>query len=374
MIEQKKESLKVAKARLIEAVRSATPRVVKHYIKRSMPSSLELKHVERAQKKILVMLAADYGNLGDVAITYAQHKWLEKNFPEYRVIEVPISQTYKAMRKLKRVVSNDDIVTIVGGGNMGDMFEGIEEQRRFIVKMFKRNQIISFPQTIDFSNTAKGKISLKRTQKAYNSHDNLTLIARETNSYNTMKQLFTAKILLTPDIVLSLDEYSGRQSEQRRKNKAVICIRQDKESILSKQARNDMLEVLKSKYKEVAYRDTHIGNVILTEDSRMEELESIWGEFQSADLVITDRLHGMIFCAITGTPCIALNNSNGKVRGVYDLWVKRLNGVILVKNVDNDSIEEAMAGLKKQLPKSTSVLRDEFRTIKDITQGNVKSK
>ncbi len=62
MIEQKKESLKVAKARLIEAVRSATPRVVKHYIKRSMPSSLELKHVERAQKKILVMLAADYGN------------------------------------------------------------------------------------------------------------------------------------------------------------------------------------------------------------------------------------------------------------------------------------------------------------------------
>ena len=48
-----------------------------------------------------------------------------------------------------------------------------------------------------------------------------------------------------------------------------------------------------------------------------------WEEFKHARLVITDRLHGMIFSAITGTPCVALNNSNGKVGFEYE-WLKNL--------------------------------------------------
>ncbi len=43
---------------------------------------------------------------------------------------------------------------------------------------------------------------------------------------------------------------------------------------------------------------------------RMEELNSKFAEFLSSGLVITDRLHGMIFAAITGTPCIALDNKS----------------------------------------------------------------
>ena len=30
------------------------------------------------------------------------------------------------------------------------------------------------------------------------------------------------------------------------------------------------------------------------------------------------RLHGMIMSVITDTPCIAMNNTSGKVKGVYD--------------------------------------------------------
>ena len=40
-------------------------------------------------------------------------------------------------------------------------------------------------------------------------------------------------------------------------------------------------------------------------------------EFASARLVITDRLHGLIFSAITNTPCIAFDNLSGKVHGTY---------------------------------------------------------
>ena len=49
------------------------------------------KDYKKKDKKIVLALAADYGNLGDVAITYAQRKFLEEKFPNYEVIEIPIS-------------------------------------------------------------------------------------------------------------------------------------------------------------------------------------------------------------------------------------------------------------------------------------------
>ena len=41
-------------------------------------------------------------------------------------------------------------------------------------------------------------------------------------------------------------------------------------------------------------------------------------EFAGAQLVITDRLHGMVFCYLTNTPCIVFSNYNHKVLGTYE--------------------------------------------------------
>mgnify|MGYP000131626154 FL=1 len=66
-------------------------------------------------------------------------------------------------------------------------------------------------------------------------------------------------------------------------------------------------------------------------------------EFQSAELVITDRLHGMIFAAITGTPCIAFDNFNAKVKKVYAY----LKDTCIVKLVhDFQEFTEAYGELK----------------------------
>ena len=56
-------------------------------------------------------------------------------------------------------------------------------------------------------------------------------------------------------------------------------------------------------------------------------------EFASCKLVITDRLHGMIFSAITGTKCFALDNLSKKVSGGYE-WVKDLGYITLCKDTD----------------------------------------
>ena len=56
---------------------------------------------------------------------------------------------------------------------------------------------------------------------------------------------------------------------------------------------------------------------------RYTALERQFDAFRHAELVVTDRLHGMIFCAITGTPCVVLNSKSPKVLGCY-AWIKDL--------------------------------------------------
>ena len=56
-------------------------------------------------KKIFIFLGADYGNLGDVAITFAQTKYLIENYPDYTVVEVPISKTFAGIKAAKKVIS-----------------------------------------------------------------------------------------------------------------------------------------------------------------------------------------------------------------------------------------------------------------------------
>lgn len=60
-------------------------------------------------------------------------------------------------------------------------------------------------------------------------------------------------------------------------------------------------------------------------------------EFAKADLVVTDRLHAMLFSVITSTPCIALDNLSHKVSGTYYNWLEEIPYVIFV---DNDNISD----------------------------------
>ena len=75
-------------------------------------------------------------------------------------------------------------------------------------------------------------------------------------------------------------------------------------------------------------------------------------KFRECELVITDRIHGMIFAAITGTPCIAMSNYNHKVKGTYK-WIEPLEYIKFAENIND-------------IPK----LIDELKKFKDIKYDN----
>lgn len=126
-----------------------------------------------------MLLGGYYQNLGDLAITVAQTEFLKKSFPDYEVIAVPSTKTYQYMKSIKRSLTDKDIITVSGGGNMSDGYVSLEYARRFAVRNLKNNPVVSFPQTFDFSNSYYGRHIKNGSVKIYNSNKNFYAFARE---------------------------------------------------------------------------------------------------------------------------------------------------------------------------------------------------
>lgn len=288
------------------------------------------------KQSIVVALAADYGNLGDVAITKAQTEYLESMFPKANVIDFPISQTFTMMKSLKKVIKKGDIITLVGGGNTGDMYDDIEYCRQFVISQFPDNLVVAFPQTIDFSNTAYGEKALTRFIKVYNNHSNLFVSAREKKSFDKFKMLLpNVDVLFVPDIVLSLKTDLPNVSREG----ISLVLRDDSEKQMKSEAINNLKETLKKKYNVSSFDNT-INTSRMGIEVRKEELNKQLMKFKRSGVVVTDRLHGMIFAVITNTPCIAIDNSNKKISGVYNAWLNNIQNLKVLETFDKDTILE----------------------------------
>lgn len=303
------------------------------------------------------MLAADYGNLGDVAITHAQEKFLRDRLPGYEIVDVPISRTLSELRAWQNICTIDDIITVVGGGNMTDLYFDIELLRQMVVNTFPRNRVILFPQTMFFSDSIAGRYLKKRAKKVYTNHQHLTISSRERWSLDAMKEMFPVPMLL-PDIVMTLDE---REPAVKREG-ITLCLRQDKESKYTDDFKAKLENRLQQEYK-LTHFDTHIGNGGLSLAERENELHKIWSQFRSSKWIITDRLHGMIFAFITGSPCIVLPNNNFKIEGCYD-WIKACGYIHFMGNATiNDVIKMVNSPVKNNFDEVSRKINIEFNKL-----------
>lgn len=183
---------------------------------------------------VFIFLACDYSNLGDFAITLAQKKILKGLYPCANVIEIPIGETYQGIKAVKSRNNHDDVVTIIGGGNMGTLHYGYERKRNLIVECFKRNKVISFPQSIFYSDDFWGRRAQERSYRSYSSHPNIKLMARDEDSAYIMRNMFPGvPVDLMPDAVLTLEAFNSNGEREG----IICCLRDDEE-----RAVNDDLE------------------------------------------------------------------------------------------------------------------------------------
>lgn len=282
-------------------------------------------NISNYNKKIFYIGYPEYNNLGDHAIGYASTKYLKNNFKDYDIVILTEKQYFSNLKQLKKCIIESDILYLQGGGNMGDEYHDQDVLRLSVLKHFKKNTIINFPVTIFFKDIKNEKKLLHRYAKP-----NYHIVCREKYSYNIKNTYTNLNLYLTPDIVLYLSNKINFNAT--RTNDVIICLRNDVESNLSF---NDRLKI-----KNYIIKQNHLIKTLDTctkysipcinsEDELMLLLE----EFSKAKLVVTDRLHGLIFSYITKTPCLVLTNYNHKIIGIYD-WINK-NKKYLLTTMEN---------------------------------------
>ena len=264
-----------------------------------------------------------YGNYGDSAILLAQMHFLLESLPaSYEVFEITYSEYYKFRNPLRHEIDKSALIFCMGGGNMGNQWEWEELLRYNVLSDFPDNRVVIFPQTIFYSETGNPAYTQERAKAVYNGRSGLTLAAREEQSFARMKELFPeTEILLIPDIVLwSSMERFGAVPQKR--SGVLICRRSDCEVSVTDDAWNH-LEHLFSALGMKLLRTEMDTNKGIGKEQRRDLVRQKMQEYCTAELVLTDRLHGMVFSALTGTPCIVFGNYNYKIRGTYE-WIKYL--------------------------------------------------
>ena len=320
-----------------------------------------IKGIDKNKRNIFVLLSTDYSNLGDHAMTYAHTNLLKKEFPNAQLLEIVVGDTLKIIKYMLEVIKPNDVITLKGGGNIGLEYFREELYRRIIIKKFSTYKIILFPQTIYFPNTLKGKKEFSNTIKIFKSHPRFYAFLRDEISYNMIKEQLKERAFLVPDIVLTLSNLGFKNNREG----ATICLRSDKEGVYSKEQKSMVEKVSKKYFENIRITDT-VTDYPIPIKQREKELYKIWNTFSSSKLIITDRLHGLIFAAITSTPCIVFETYNHKLLGQYR-WLEHLNYIKFVK-CEREELDLAIENVinLKIIPYDASMYHKLFNKITEL--------
>ncbi|SFT99788.1 polysaccharide pyruvyl transferase family protein [Halomonas saccharevitans] len=299
--------------------------------------------------RVVMFLAADYGNIGDLAISAAQQGFLARSLPGYRVVPIPISRTREVIRSLRRQVGPDDLVTTVGGGNMGSLYPDIEALRQLVIRSFPNNRIICFPQTLDWDDSQASQKALARIVRTYSRHPDIHVFARESVTHAKLEAMFAGHTNVTvgysPDIVLraSPGDLGARANAQP--TGILLCMRDDCERALDSRQREQVAAALAGTGLAVQTTDTHAGGSRLDESRRSQLLADKLDQFGASRLVVTDRLHGMILAVVAGTPCMVYPNANHKIRQTWLDWLADQPWIKFLAPDDFEMLPEAVEAL-----------------------------
>lgn len=334
-----------------------------------------IKQLPEDRQRFYMFGTPIYNNLGDLAISEAQKRFFAENFPEITYIEITEPQTEQAIEELLPLLRSDDMIGYVGGGNIGNLDITHEIVRRKVFSTFVNNKTISFPQSVYFEETEEGQAELRKSQEAYNKNSNLTLVARDTQTLSYFQNHFKADAILTTDMVLLLQEkLSGTKRDG-----VLFIMREDAEKVTSDKLIEQLTANLKSIGDKVEATDTVLSYKAYDVKSKnnpsldiVRISERHWllslklEQIKAKEVVVTDRLHGMIFSAITQTPCLVFDNNYGKASAFYYDWLQDLDYIQYTTEKDPKKIAAKVDDLKKYEHSDTLDFSHSFDTLIDL--------
>ena len=158
-----------------------------------------------------------YSNVGDLLIWEGMERFLKDNGTECLWRSSVSTFEYKEL-------PDDVTICLVGGGNFGDLWRGLQEFKNKIIKLYPNNRIVVFPQSVCYIDMQL----CKADSDVFAAHKDVHICVRDKNSFDFLKANFAScDILLVPDMAFYLEfEHS-----QAKTGRTLFLKRNDKESV-----------------------------------------------------------------------------------------------------------------------------------------------
>lgn len=283
-------------------------------------------------KKIYLIGTPNHSNIGDSAIACAELLFLKKIVGDNRVKELTVYEYQQNASFIKKYINKKQLICGHGGGNIGNLWYEAEVLRYNLITEFSRNPLVVFPQSVFFTDDENGKEAVKKSRVFYESRKDIVLVARDKVSFDILCDLyFVPQKHLIPDIVLSTTMKDYVVDTKKRVG-VLTVFRNDKEKALEESEKERLKLYLTE--NNIPFHSTDMySEVLVTINNRKSIVSEKMQEFANVKLVLTDRLHGMIFSAVSETPCIVFSNNHHKVYGSYE-WISYLPYVKFAATMD----------------------------------------
>ena len=187
----------------------------------SYKAASSVRFLQRTQlprgKAVFLFGTPEYSNIGDAAINLGERAWLCRFYPDRAIVELSTYDFASYYPEVARMVGQDDIIFLQGGGNMGSRYLNEENVRRRVISDFPENRIVIMPQTVYYEDAGE----LEKSMRIYAAHRKLTVLARGSESLSFIKKwLPKAKSACAFDMALNI-----RADYSMERKGILLCIR-----------------------------------------------------------------------------------------------------------------------------------------------------
>jgi exopolysaccharide biosynthesis predicted pyruvyltransferase EpsI len=281
--------------------------------------------------RVALLDVPNHPNSGDNAILLGELELLRRR--SARIAYVCETHGFDA-RAVRRAVGPGGVVLLHGGGNFGDEWPGYQELRERAVRELPELPIVQLPQSVQFNDGA----ARERAAAALRGHPNLTVLCRDEPSVETVRALAPqATVELCPDAAFALRPaprpaadgaplWLARTDRERRGARLTAP---DGSRVLDWTGPDRVEAALRALSRHVGQRATKRARlapaatpalVALHRFLAARRVQAAFDLLASAPVVVTDRLHAHILCALLGVPNVAVDTGYGKLRRFTDAW------------------------------------------------------
>lgn len=254
-------------------------------------------------------------NIGDHAQTYAISGKIRATYPNHKIRKFCSHEvTPRLLEEISRSYQPNDLIIVNGNGDFGDVYlkhpSAMSNTRRLIAHKLCDCRIIFLPSTVFYRNT-------KNNDREIFDRENFTILCRGPRSKEILQSI-GLKGTIYPDVVFwmagaetpQILNSRFKEAETNRKMRALVLLRPtNMESRLNREDHQFIINTTREQGFCTQTSDIHYANCPIYPYMYKKLFLDLFSLYRKFDLIVTDRMHAMIFASILGIRCVAIQNA-----------------------------------------------------------------